>query len=165
MHKVKNIRDNTAAFDYAMQKRGADYCAQDILALDSQLKELTAKIQQLQAMRNSLAKENAHLDKASKEYAEVVKKGQQLKQNSSELTERHLQVEKDLQLKPSMLALTTILLLSLGSTKKKPYLNRVLLKGVLFAMEKIHIKKEHSTETLMRCLSNCMEKHFRTTTF
>jgi seryl-tRNA synthetase len=99
MHKVKNIRDNTAAFDYAMQKRGADYCAQDILALDSQLKELTAKIQQLQAMRNSLAKENAHLDKASKEYAEVVKKGQQLKQNSSELTERHLQVEKDLQLK------------------------------------------------------------------
>lgn len=96
MHKVKNIRDNTAAFDHAMQKRGADYCAQDILALDSQLKELTAKMQQLQAKRNSLAKENAHLDKASKEYAEVVKKGQQLKQNSSELAERHLQVEKDL---------------------------------------------------------------------
>ena len=52
-----------------------------------------------------------------------------------------------------------------GSIKKKPHLSKVLLKDVLFAMEKTHIKKEHSTEILMRCLRNCMEKHFRTTTF
>jgi len=99
MHKVKNIRDNPETFNLSMQKRGVEYCAQDILILDSKLKESTIKIQKLQEKRNILAKDNSHLDKSSKEYAQFVKQGQRLKQDSNYLAKKNLHATQELRQK------------------------------------------------------------------
>ncbi len=56
MHDLKFIRDNAAAFDAAMEKRGADAAAAEILALDERNRALLTELQQAQARRNEASK-------------------------------------------------------------------------------------------------------------
>lgn len=59
MLDIKWIRENAADFDAAMQKRGAEFRAAEILKLDEEKRKKTFLIQELQAKRNKLAQEVA----------------------------------------------------------------------------------------------------------
>ena len=56
MHDIKFLRENPDAFDAAMQRRGADVKACDLLALDEQKRQLQTDLQHLQQDRNAKSK-------------------------------------------------------------------------------------------------------------
>jgi len=57
MHDIKYIRENPEAFDAAMQKRGLQPIAKEILSLDSSVREEKTTIQNLQKKVNDLSKQ------------------------------------------------------------------------------------------------------------
>jgi seryl-tRNA synthetase len=57
MHDIRWIRDNAAAFDAAMARRGLAPAAETILGHDSAVRALTGELQEMQARRNELSKE------------------------------------------------------------------------------------------------------------
>ncbi len=61
MHDMKAIRDNPEAFDAGLKRRGMPPLAAEILALDSQRRQLVQAAEELQARRNSLSKEIGRL--------------------------------------------------------------------------------------------------------
>ena len=56
MHDLKYIRDNAAAFDAALARRGAESSAEAILALDAKRREITTRMQEAQSRRNDASK-------------------------------------------------------------------------------------------------------------
>ena len=57
MHDIKAIRDNPAAFDAGLARRGLAPLSASLLALDEQKRETMQKLQDAQSRRNSLSKE------------------------------------------------------------------------------------------------------------
>ena len=57
MHDIKAIRDNPAAFDAGLARRGLEPLSASLLALDEQKRETMQKLQDAQSRRNSLSKE------------------------------------------------------------------------------------------------------------
>jgi seryl-tRNA synthetase len=57
MHDIKSIRENPAAFDEALKKRGLAPQAQTLIKLDEEKRVLQTQLQELQSRRNQLAKE------------------------------------------------------------------------------------------------------------
>ena len=57
MHDIRFIRENPAAFDAAMARRGLDGCSGDILALDEKRRALQTQIQDAQSRRNDASKQ------------------------------------------------------------------------------------------------------------
>ena len=56
MHDIKFIRDNPAAFDAALAKRGLQPMSPMILRLDENKRSRQTELQELQNQRNQLAK-------------------------------------------------------------------------------------------------------------
>ena len=56
MHDIRLIRDDPAAFDAGLARRGADPVAESILALDEERRALTTKLQEAQSRRNEASK-------------------------------------------------------------------------------------------------------------
>jgi seryl-tRNA synthetase len=56
MHDIRLIRDNPAAFDAALAKRGVDPRAAALLALDEARRGCIARAQDAQTRRNALSK-------------------------------------------------------------------------------------------------------------
>ncbi|MEW4467459.1 serine--tRNA ligase [Parasphingorhabdus sp. JC815] len=56
MHDLRYIRENAAAFDAALARRGAEPVAAAILALDEQNRSITTRLQEGQARRNEASK-------------------------------------------------------------------------------------------------------------
>lgn len=56
MHDLKAIRDNPAAFDAALARRGIPYRAHEILTLDERRRVLLTNLQSVQARRNDFSK-------------------------------------------------------------------------------------------------------------
>ena len=57
MHDIKAIRDNPAAFDAGLARRGLAPLSGSLLALDEQKRETMQKLQDAQSRRNALSKE------------------------------------------------------------------------------------------------------------
>ena len=57
MHDIKAIRDNPAAFDAGLARRGLAPFSASLLALDEQKRETMQKLQDAQSRRNALSKE------------------------------------------------------------------------------------------------------------
>jgi seryl-tRNA synthetase len=57
MHDLRAIRDNPAAFDAGLKKRGLPPRAEEVLGLDKGWRELETEAQQSQATRNQLSRE------------------------------------------------------------------------------------------------------------
>jgi seryl-tRNA synthetase len=55
MHDIKAIRDNPAAFDRGLARRGLAPCATRILERDARIRELQTSLQQLQATSNTFS--------------------------------------------------------------------------------------------------------------
>mgnify|MGYP001027682455 CR=1 FL=1 len=56
MHDIRDIRDDPAAFDAALIRRGAEAAAADILGLDEKRRSIATELQTLQARRNDASK-------------------------------------------------------------------------------------------------------------
>ncbi len=74
MHDIRLIRDNPAAFDAALARRGHAAMADTIVAMDSLLRELTTDLQGAQARRNEVSKGiGAAMAKGDKAAADAMK--------------------------------------------------------------------------------------------
>ena len=77
MHDIRTIRDNPAAFDAAMARRGLEPVADTIVALDEQRRAIATKLQEAQSRRNEASKAigqamgQGYTDKAEALKAEV----------------------------------------------------------------------------------------------
>ena len=69
MHDIKAIRDNPAAFDMGLARRGLSPMAADLLKIDAERRDHVQKLQDAQARRNA----------ASKEIGEAMKSGDKAK--------------------------------------------------------------------------------------
>ena len=67
MHDIRWIRDNPAAFDRALKRRGLDPQAKPLIALDEKRRALIAELQGLQERRNAASKEIGEAKKARDE--------------------------------------------------------------------------------------------------
>ena len=74
MHDIKYIRENPEEFDAAMAKRFLPPIASEILQLDADKRELQTKLGELQAERNTLAKQVGMLKKNGENADEVMAK-------------------------------------------------------------------------------------------
>ena len=57
MHDIKSIRDNPAAFDAALERRGLEPLSASLLAIDEKRRAAIMASEQAQARRNSASKE------------------------------------------------------------------------------------------------------------
>ena len=74
MHDIRLIRDDPAAFDAAMARRGVPPVAADILALDAERRDVATRMQEAQARRNEASKLiGAAMGKGDKDAAEALK--------------------------------------------------------------------------------------------
>ena len=74
MHDLRQIRENPAAFDEALGRRGLDPQAAAILALDEKRRDVATKMQQAQARRNEASKAiGAAMGKGDTATAETLK--------------------------------------------------------------------------------------------
>lgn len=80
MLDIKWIRDNAADFDVAMQKRGAEFRADEILKLDEEKRKKTFVVQELQARRNKLAQEIAVIKKSGGDATALVEESKKTNQ-------------------------------------------------------------------------------------
>src|SRR5450631_2192253 len=67
MHDIKSIRDNPAAFDAALKRRGLAPLSSSLLAIDEKRRAAILKSEQAQARRNSASKEIGDAKKAKDE--------------------------------------------------------------------------------------------------
>ncbi len=67
MHDIKSIRDNPAAFDAALKRRGLDPLSASLLAIDERRRAAILASEQAQARRNSASKEIGDAKKAKDE--------------------------------------------------------------------------------------------------
>ena len=74
MHDIKAIRDNPAAFDLGLARRGLPPMAAELLRIDSERREHVQKLQDAQARRNAASKDIGEAMKAGdKAKAEALK--------------------------------------------------------------------------------------------
>jgi seryl-tRNA synthetase len=64
MHDIKSIRDNPAAFDAALKRRGLEPLSASLLAIDEKRRAAILKSEQAQARRNSASREIGEAKKA-----------------------------------------------------------------------------------------------------
>ncbi|MCE2687977.1 MAG: serine--tRNA ligase [Rickettsiales bacterium] len=85
MLDIKFIRENPEKFDFAMQSRGNNIKASQIIDLDIKNRAKMTKIQELQAIRNNLAKEIAEYKKQQKDTSSLLKKSISINQELSNI--------------------------------------------------------------------------------
>src|SRR5664279_6190454 len=64
MHDIKSIRDNPAAFDAALKRRGLEPLSASLLAIDERRRAAILNSEQAQARRNAASKEIGDAKKA-----------------------------------------------------------------------------------------------------
>lgn len=86
MLDMKWIRENPAALDAAMQKRGAEAVSAQLIEMDKQSRDLQTEIQALQAEGNSIAKDIPAALKRGEDIAPIKEKGKQIKERIAAMT-------------------------------------------------------------------------------
>lgn len=98
MHDIKSIRENPAAFDAGLAKRGAEPHAEKLIALDADYRALVTESQQAQARRNEASKAigaaKAQRDEAKAQ--ELMAEVASLKDRMAELDEKGDALGKEL---------------------------------------------------------------------
>jgi seryl-tRNA synthetase len=72
MHDIKFIRENPAAFDEGLKRRGLSAMSKEILSLDQEWRSATHRLQELQSLRNDSSKKIGQA-KAQKNEAEAAR--------------------------------------------------------------------------------------------
>lgn len=98
MHDLKNIRENPAAFDAALARRGAAAIAGSVVARDERRRAIQTELQMAQARRNEASKAiGAAMGKGDASQAEVLKaEVSALKDRMADLDEQERVIAADL---------------------------------------------------------------------
>ncbi len=95
MHDIKWIRENEAAFEAAMQRRGLSGVAAEILVLDEERREQTTSLQEYQTLRNQFSKEiGAAMKSGNKELADELKGKVETAKAAMQVLEEKLALDK-----------------------------------------------------------------------
>ena len=99
MHDLRLIRENPAAFDAALARRGLEAVSADLLALDEQRRALSTRLQELQSRRNEASKAIGQaMGQGDKDKAEALKaEVAEIKQSMPALEEEEREKGKALQ--------------------------------------------------------------------
>ncbi|VVS98582.1 serine--tRNA ligase [Erythrobacter sp. EC-HK427] len=74
MHDIRSIRDNPQGFDNALARRGLEPVSAAILSLDTQLRDVTTRLQEMQSRRNEASKAIGQaMGKGDRDTAEALK--------------------------------------------------------------------------------------------
>lgn len=95
MIDIKWIRENPEKFDLAMQNRGANINALEILKLDEEKRKKSSLIQELQSKRNKIAKEIAEIKRSQGDANQLLEESKKINENLEE-EEKDLSLEKKL---------------------------------------------------------------------
>ncbi len=85
MHDIRWIRENPTAFDAAMKARGLEPQAEKLIALDEERRSTIAKVESMQAERNSVAKQIGEKKRAGEDATEVMARAASLKAEIAEI--------------------------------------------------------------------------------
>ncbi len=96
MHDLRSIRDDPAAFDRAMARRGLPPQAAGLLALDEQRRALQTELQQVQSRRNEASRAIGAAKRQGEDAAALVEEVAQLKQRLAEQEERERELGESL---------------------------------------------------------------------
>lgn len=98
MHDLRKLRDEPAAFDAAMARRGLEPQAEALLALDEEHRAVTTGMQELQARRNEVSKAiGAAKSQGDKDGAEaLMAEVGEIKQRLPEIEERERELDAEL---------------------------------------------------------------------
>lgn len=95
MIDIKWIVENPEAFDKAMEKRGYNLRAKEVIELNNKRKENITELQKLQSQRNSISKEIGVLKSQKKDASELMKKADEIAKKMDELKELQENKEAD----------------------------------------------------------------------
>jgi seryl-tRNA synthetase len=88
MHDIKAIRQDPAAFDKAMARRGLEPQSPPILALDEERRAVQTELQTLQTARNEKSKEIGHIKGKGEDAAALMEEVAAIKDKMTALEER-----------------------------------------------------------------------------
>lgn len=87
MHDIKYIREHPEAFDAAMHKRGLTVKAQEILAVDAEVRDRKTKLQNLQKQVNDLSKQIGMMKSKGLDASDLMSQVENAKSEMSEVTQ------------------------------------------------------------------------------
>src|SRR5258706_64507 len=93
MHDIRFIRENPAAFDTGLRRRGLSAMSQEILALDQQWRTATGRLQEMQSLRNDASKKIGQA-KAQKNESEAQRLMGEVAQLKDEIPATELRVRE-----------------------------------------------------------------------
>ena len=93
MLDIKKIRNNTDDVLKALSKKDNDISLNDILNLDSKLKSLTTKLNELQAEQNSKSKEVGQLKSKGESSDNIFKDLKVLSEKAVQQTQSHVECQ------------------------------------------------------------------------
>ncbi len=96
MHDLKWIRENPAAFDAGLARKGLDACSSDILALDAERRSVQTQLQEKQARRNEASKQIGILKKQGQDASAVMEEVAKLKDEVPALETRDRELGEQL---------------------------------------------------------------------
>lgn len=96
MHDLKWIRENPAAFDAGLARKGLEACSSDILALDAERRSVQTQLQEKQARRNEASKQIGILKKQGQDASAVMEEVAKLKDEVPALETRDRELGEQL---------------------------------------------------------------------
>ncbi len=103
MHDIKYIRENPAEFDAKLAKRNIAPMSAEILALDAKKREKATQMQDMQARRNSIAKEIGKVKGQGGDASDLLKEAEEIKAKMAELENATDETDQLLATIPNML--------------------------------------------------------------
>lgn len=96
MHDLKWIRENPAAFDAGLARKGLEPRSAEILALDAERRSVQTRVQEMQARRNEASKQIGMLKKQGQDASAVMEEVAKLKEDVPALEVRDRELGEQL---------------------------------------------------------------------
>jgi seryl-tRNA synthetase len=97
MFDIKWIRENPANFDKGMARRGLEPLSEQLIALDTERRDLLTQAQEVQAERNKLSKEIGIAKSQGRDASDIMKQVSQSKARQAELEETSKAKDRELE--------------------------------------------------------------------
>ncbi len=88
MHDIRLVRENAAAFDAALDRRGLEPAADGLLSLDAERRAIQKELQELQSRRNEASREIGQIKRAGGDARTLMDEVSSIKQRLADLEER-----------------------------------------------------------------------------
>ncbi|XDZ66874.1 serine--tRNA ligase [Alphaproteobacteria bacterium LSUCC0684] len=96
MHDIRFIRDDADGFDRALARRGIAPQAADILALDTERRQIQTSLQEMQQRRNDASRQIGQIKKEGGDASAIMAEVAAMKDSMGQMEERERQLAEDL---------------------------------------------------------------------